>query len=359
MLSVRRWAVVVGGVAVLAALPAAIGALPIHQSNIGADQLLTRIRGSADTPYQGYAESTGGLALPVTQTFKDVADLFGETTELRAWYRGPADWRVDTITVAGESDVHAGPSGTWTWDYESNRATWTSGVHPPDVRLPIAADLLPTDLARRLLSEANAGQVHRLPAKRIAGRDAPGLRLIQHEPGSTIDHVDVWADAHTGLPLRVDVHGSGTTVLSTRFLDFSTRQPPRSDIAFVPPATAYVQTLDAPDIAAEINQFGDGTPPPALAGLPRNPALPAFGAIGVYGSGVTELVAVPLPDDVAFSLYRQLENSATTGKYGLTLSVGPLNMLLTDANVSGASWLLTGTVTAELLGRAASELAPA
>lgn len=359
MLSVRRWAVVVGGVAVLAALPAAIGALPIHQSDISADQLLARIRGSADAPYQGYAESTGGLALPVTQQFGDVADLFGETTQLRAWYRGTRDWRVDTITVAGESDVHAGPSGTWTWDYESNRATWTSAVHPPDARLPVAADLLPTNLARRLLSEANAGQVHRLPAKRIAGRSAPGLRLVPHQPGSTIDHVDMWADQRTGLALRVDVYGAGTTVLSTRFLDFSTRQPPRTDTAFVPPPTAHIQTLDAPDVAAEINQFGEITPPPSLAGLARNPALPAFGAIGVYGSGVTELAAVPLPDEVAFSLYRQLQGTATTGKYGLTLSVGPLSMLLTDADVSGGSWLLTGTVTPGLLSRAASELAAA
>lgn len=356
MLSVRRWAVVVAGVGVLAALPAAIGALPVHQSAIGAAQLLARIRDSAHAPYQGYAESTGGLALPVTQQFRDVADLFGETTQLRAWYRGPYDWRVDTITVSGESDVHATPSGTWTWDYETNRATWTSGLRPPDARLPIAADLLPTNLAQRLLSEANAGQVIRLPAKRIAGRSAPGLRLIPHASGSTIDQVDVWADARTGLPLRVDVHGSGTTVLSTRFLDFSTHRPSGSDTAFVPPPTAQVQTLDAPDIAAEINQFVGVTPPPSLGGLARNPALPAFGAIGIYGSGVTELAAVPLPDQVAFSLYRQLENTALTSKYGLALSVGPLSMLLTDADVSGGSWLLTGTVTPDLLSRAASEL---
>jgi hypothetical protein len=358
MLSVRRWAVVVGGVAVLAALPAAIGALPIRQSHIGADQLLARIRGSANTPYQGYAESTGGLALPVTQQFSDVANMFGETTQLRAWYRGPRDWRIDAITVAGESDVHVGPAGTWTWDYESNRATWTGGVRPPDARLPVAADLLPTDLARRLLSEAGAGQVHRLPAKRIAGRSAPGLRLIPHEPGSTIDRVDVWADERTGLPLRVDVHGSGATVLTARFLDFSTRLPSRSDTVFVPAPRARVQMLDAQDVAAEIDQFGGVTPPPSLAGLTRNPALPRFGSIGVYGSGVTELAAVPLPDGVAFSLYRQLENTAQTGKYGLTLSVGPLNLLLTSFNVSGGGWLLTGTVTPALLSRAASELAP-
>lgn len=348
----------VGGVTVLAALPAAISALPVPQSDIGAGQLLARIRASGDAPYQGYAESNGGLALPVTRQFSEVADLFGQTTQMRAWYRGPRDWRVDTITLAGESDVHASPAGVWTWDYESDRATWTGQSRPPDARLPIAADLLPTNLARRLLSEANPRQVHRLPAKRIAGRTAPGLRLIPHEPGSTIDHVDVWADERTGLPLRVDVHGSGTTVMSSRFLDFSAHLPSPSDIAFVPSATAHIQTFDEPDVAAEINEFAGVVLPPTLAGLPRNPALPTFGSIGVYGSGVTELAAVPLPDGVAFSLYRQLKDSAVTGKYGLTLSVGPLSMLLTKFDVSGEGWLLTGTVTPALLSRAASELKP-
>src|SRR6266536_1018980 len=154
MLSVRRWSVVAGGVAVLVALPAAIAALPVRQSKITATDLLVRIRHSSTTPYSGYAESFGGLSLPVTRQFTPVADLFGQTTQLRVWYRGRTDWRVDTITLAGESDVRAGPTGTWTWDYEDNTATWTGGAVDPDVRLPASGDLVPTNLARRLLSEA-------------------------------------------------------------------------------------------------------------------------------------------------------------------------------------------------------------
>ena len=345
-----------GGVAVLVALPAAIAAWPVSQSRISAADLLARIRGSANVPYSGYAESFGGLSLPVTRQFSTVTDLFGQTTQMRAWYRGGKDWRVDTITAAGETDVHAGPTGTWSWSFENNRATWTAGAVDPAVRLPTAADLLPTNLARRLLSEAAPAQVRRLDNRRIAGRSAPGLRLTPDVAGSTIQRVDVWADQRTGLPLRVDVYGSGTNVMSSRFLDFSTGRPSEHDTAFSPPPTARVETLGEPDIAAEIDQFGDATAPAVLAGVRRNPQLPSFGAIGVYGSGVTEFAAAPLPGRTAFSLQRQLKGTAVKTKYGMSVTIGPLSLLLTDPDLPGRSWLLTGTVTPNLLGAAAAQL---
>jgi hypothetical protein len=356
MLSVRRWSVVAGGVAVLVALPTVIGALPVRQSSITAADLLSRIRHSTGAAYSGYAESYGGLALPVTRQFNEVADLFGQTTQMRVWYRGRTDWRVDTIAASGESGLHANRAGTWTWDYESNTATWTGGLLDPAVRLPTAGDLLPTNLARRLLSEATPDQVRRLPAKRIVGRSVPGLRLTPHERGSTIEHVDVWADEGTGLPLRVDVFGSGTTVMSTRFLDFSTHEPSARDTRFTPPAGARLETQRQPDVAAELNQFGDMTAPSALAGVPRNPQLPAFGSIGIYGSGVTEFAAAPVPGRIAFSLRYQLESSAAKTKYGLALAIGPLSMLLTKFDLIGNAWLLTGTVTQATLARAAAQL---
>ena len=347
---------VAGGVAVLVALPVAIAAWPVSQSKISAADLLARIRGSANAPYSGYAESFGGLSLPVTRQFSTVTDLFGQTTQMRAWYRGSKDWRVDTVTVAGETDVHAGPTGTWSWSFEDNRATWTAGAVDPAVRLPTAADLLPTNLARRLLSEATPGQVHRLGNRRIAGRSAPGLELVPNVVGSTIERVDVWADQRTGLPLRVDVYGDGTNVMSSRFLDFSTGRPSAHDTAFSPPPTARVEMLGEPDIAAEIDQFGDATAPVVLAGVPRNPQLPAFGAIGVYGSGVTEFAAAPLPGRTAFSLQRQLNGTAVKTKYGQLVAIGPLSLLLTDPDRPGRTWLLTGTVTPDLLNAAAAQL---
>jgi hypothetical protein len=343
---------------VLAALPAVLNTLPVTQSSIAATDLLGRILHSRANAYSGYAESTGGLSLPVTSQFGDVADLFGDTTQLRVWWRGATDWRVDTIDPAGESDVHTSPRGTWTWDYEANRATWTGGSTSAPVRLPTAADMLPTTLAQRLLSQADPSEVSRLPAKRVAGRSVPGLRLTPDAPASTITHVDVWADPGTGLALRVDVAGDGASgpVVSSRFLDFSTRTPPAADTAFVPPRSAQQQTLDEPDMAAEIDQFGDITPPRTLAGLHRNAALPAFGSIGVYGIGVTELAAVPLPARLWFSLTRELADTATKTPSGLAMTIGPLSLLLANPDLLGDAWLLTGTVTAKTLSSAATQL---
>lgn len=348
-----------GGVAVLGALPAAIGAWPVAQSGIAADVLLGRIRHSDTVAYHGYAESEGSLALPVTRQFQNVGDLLGGTAQLRVWYRDALHWRVDAIDLTGETDVHRGPDGSWTWNYESNRATWTRqvGVSAP-VRLPAAADMVPANLARRLLSQARPGEVSRLPAKRVAGRDAAGVRLVPHDAASTIAHVDVWADTSSGLPLRVDVYGKGESgaVVTTRFIDVSLRAPAQSVLTFSPPPTARVRFQDEPDIAAAIDQLGYPTPPARLAGLRRNGDLHSFGAVGVYGSGVTELAAVPLPDNVSYALRRQIYDTAVEAPAGLEVGVGPLNLLLTPPDFTGMSWLLTGTVTLDTLATASAQL---
>ena len=360
-MSVWRWLVVLIGVAVLGALPAAIGSLPVQQSSISAADLLSRVMHSRTVGYSGYAESEGGLALPVTRQFSSVGDLFGDTTRLRVWWRDQFDWRVDTIGVTGESDVHATPTGSWTWNYEFGIATWMRAEKPPAVRLPAAGDLLPTTLAQRLLSQAQPGEARRLPARRVAGHSAPGLRLVPRAPESTITHVDVWADRATGLALQVQVYGEGAPgpVLTTRFLDFSAHTPAAATTAFSPPPGARIRNQELPDIAALIDQFGGTLPPRRLAGLARNSSLPPFGAIGVYGAGVTELAAVPLPDRLADSIHRELVGSAVKSPAGLAMTIGPLNLLLARPDRFGTSWLLTGTVTAKTLSTAATELARA
>jgi hypothetical protein len=355
--SVWRWLVVLCGVIALVALPTVIGAIPAQQSDIAAGELLSRITHPRAAGYSGYAESTGGLALPVTRQFSSVADLFGGTTQMRGWWRGEYDWRVDTVGFAGESDMHVRPSGTWTWDYESNRATWTEQTTPVQVRLPSAGDLLPTRLARRLLSQAAADEVSRLPSKRIAGRSAPGLRLRPRASQSTIDRVDVWADRATGLALRVDVFGKGSgRVLTSAFLDFSTRLPTVADTGFSPPSWARVRMQTEPDLIAAIDRFALVAAPAQLGGISRNTALPVSGAIGVYGVGVTEFAVVPLPDRVTFSVEEQLKGLASSTPDGLATTVGPLSLLLTKPDENGLSWLLTGTVTLRTLSAAAKQL---
>ena len=41
--------------------------------------------------FSGYAQSAGGLSLPVGDQLTDVADLLSDRTTMRAWYRGAHD----------------------------------------------------------------------------------------------------------------------------------------------------------------------------------------------------------------------------------------------------------------------------
>lgn len=356
--SAPRWGAVVAGVAVLAALPSLAGRLPTRGTDLPAAQLLARITGSAQVSYSGYAEAVGGLRLPLTDEFTGLVDLFGDRTRLRVWWRGAADWRVDTVDATGETDRHQDATGVWTWDYESGRVV-RSGQAP--VRLPVGADLEPAQLARRLLSEAAPTEVERLPAARVAGRSAPGLRLRPTDPHTTITHVDVWADATTGVPLRVAVYGAGADrpVLDTAYLDFSLRRPDAETTAFTPPPGDRVSIERSDDLATQIDRFAPYQPLDRLAGYPLRQRVDGLGGIGTYGTGVTALVALPVPGQVSRPLEQQLDKTPGLQKVsnGRLLTVGPLSLLLVEGSNGRPHWLFTGTVTAATLQQAAAELA--
>lgn len=345
------------GVAVLAVLPSLVALRPAGRSSLSAATLLAEIRGSGGHSYSGYAESVGGLGLPVTSQFNSVADLLGGKTQMRVWWRSSLDWRVDTESAFGESDVHRDTSGTWTWSYEGLRASRVVIQSEPTIRLPRSTDLLPPELARRLLSGATPAEVSRLPVRRVAGVDAVGLVLRPSQPGSSISRVEVWADAGTGLALRVDVFGaSDLAAVSTSFLDFSSAAPSARTTAFAPPPAARLSSSDGRDLASNIDTFAPVQPPASLAGLTRADRTD-LGAVGVYGRGVIELVAVPLWGNLKRSLQTQLTAAgASVDGARQELAVGPVSMLLQGDASGGTSWLLTGTVTPQTLRRAADEI---
>lgn len=360
MTSARRWLAVLAGTGLLVALPAVVAALPARTGTISAADLLRRITSSAGHPYSGYAEATGGLALPVTDRFGSVADLFGGRTQLRIWYRSSSDWRVDAIGFAGESDIHHDEAGDWNWNYESNSVERTGSAVAPQIRLPTATDLTPPELGRRLLSQAYPGEAGRIGSARVAGRNAPGLRLTPDQAVSSISAIDVWADPGTGLPLRVEVRGkqAGTPAMTSSFLDFSPAQPPADVTAFDPPPDARISESAFHDLVTDIDRLSAVLPPPRLAGLERNRNLPSLGSVGVYGRGVTELVAVPLPGRIAYAFGQDLADAtgADPDEPRLSLSIGPLNLMLSSPARPDSAWLLVGTVTAATLAAAASEL---
>ncbi|MDQ1733635.1 MAG: hypothetical protein QOK10_3794 [Pseudonocardiales bacterium] len=343
-----------------AALPSLFGAIPARSSSISSAELRGKIAASAGVGYSGFAESVGGLALPVTGQFDSLSGVLGDKNQLRVWYRSGSDWRLDRITLLGENDTYRSGGVTTTWSYENAVAEFSVARAAGAVRLPLISDLVPPELGRRLLSEATAGEVSRIGAKRIAGHDALGLRIRPSDLESTIDRVDLWADASTAIPLRVEVFGrdSAQPALGTSFIDFTSRTPAPSMTRFVLPAGVTSQFSSPVDLTDVINRFGDQQPPPRLAGTVRNLQLSMVGAVGVYGRGITEFVASPMFGRDTGSLRTQLRQTpgVTTTAQGLQIFVGPVGLLLTDRDASGRSWLVAGTVTGVTLQAAAREL---
>jgi hypothetical protein len=347
----------------LAALPSLVAALPASDDGTSAAELRDRALASTGVAFTGYAQSAGGLDLPVGDQLTDVADLFSDRTSMRAWYRGADDWRVDVVTPTGETDVHADAGGTWTWDYEGATATRSD---PSPLALPTASDLLPSALARRLLSEVDDDTISRIGAERVAGRDALGLRLVPAEPASSVARVDVWVDAASGVPLRVQVFGEDAAgpgdeaALDTGFLDFGLATPPAEVTAFaVPPGADVRQGEDARllQAAARAGRDGDRIAFPAeLTGLARRTIEGAPRGIGIYGRGITLLAVSPLPDRVAGPLRDALVSSpaAVVDDLGARISAGPLGLMLVRGPEGPV--LLAGTVSLDALAAAAGQL---
>ena len=353
----RRWAVVGALVVALLALPPLIRLLPATDADVTAGELRTRALATASLGFSGYAVSAGSLALPVTEQLGSVADLFSSRTHMRVWWRGPADNRVDVVTAAGETGTHRGPGATWTWQYETATAT-RAAANPLD--LPAPPDLLPSSLGRRLLSEATGGELTRAGARRVAGRDALGLRLTPTAPAASVRRVELWIDAATGLPLQVQVFQKGTsrTALDTRFLDLDLAIPDTAVTAFTPPPGATVREGREAEVVLEAGRrIRPVQLPDELAGLPRRRLDGVPQGIALYGSGVTLLAVAPVPGRLAQGLRNTLSASpdAVVDALGTRVAAGPVALMVVEPPGRGP-YVLTGTVTLDALAQAAGQL---
>jgi hypothetical protein len=354
MRPIHRWSLVALACALITLVPMAVRALPAHDQPVSAAQLLARIRASDDTTYSGMVETTGRLGLPISDHFTDVADLLGGDTRMRVWWRSSGDWRVDKLLATGEVDLFHHGNATIRWDYE--RAEAQTSVDP-SIRLPRDADLLPPALARRALDGATSSEVTRLPARRIAGIDALGLRLRPTDPRTSIDHVDVWADPATGLVLALEAYGDAAQpAITTAFTSITLRTPPPTDTTFHPAPGVHESVDDILDIADAANQFAPVLPPPRLAGLAKSPSSPD--AVGIYSSGLTQVMALPLQSRDAGYVADQLRTSgAATVAGALLLRAGPLGVYLVFSHDPfDFAWLVTGTVNDDTMVRAAADL---
>ena len=348
-----RWWAVLSLVGVLVLLPGVVGAWPAQEPSAAATTLLARVRVSDQVAWSGYGEARGDLVLPDVAALEDLPELISGTTRLRAWWRGPAQFRVDALALAGESDVVVSGDDTWTWESGDRVATLLHG--DVDVRLPRAADLLAPALGARLARSA-ALVVEARPARRLAGVDAAGLRLRPADPSSTtVDRVDLWVEPATGVALRVEVHarGEAEAALTSVLLDLDLTAPPASRTQFSPPADARVDVVEAPDLAAAADRFSPYLLPSTLAGLPRRTDTGDSLGVATYGSGLTALTVVPLRRRTAHRLLHDLEGSATSWREAQISTALVQGRVVLDRS---RAYLLIGTVPQELISTALAEL---
>jgi hypothetical protein len=309
--------------------------------------------------YSGLAESRGNLGLPSLPRLGALDDLLSGTIRARVWYAGPDSYRVDRLTPIGEEDTVRDPSGSWAWSAERRTAQRVEGQ--PALRLPEPYDLLPPELARRLAAPATAAELHPLPARRIAGRSVAGLRIVPAGT-TTLGRVDIWADPRTGVALRVDVTGRGSSspTVSSRFLDVRLGKPTTAVRPFEPPVDAQIDIDATPDLVATIDRFSPYQMPVRVADLRRSARVRGLqGGAATYGEGYAIVAVLPLQDRLAFSLLDRLALSPgqpvqipgakaaalLTRLAGTLLAVGPYQ-----------SFLIAGTVPLPTLIQAARDL---
>ncbi|GAA1944039.1 hypothetical protein GCM10009797_41300 [Nocardioides hwasunensis] len=328
--------------------------LPAGEADVGPTELLEQTRAAVDEPWSGTVETEGTLQLPDADRFGGVAALFGERTTLRAWWRDPEHWRVDRLLTTGETDIRRNGDTTLEWSFERAEATYS---RDPAIRLPRPADLVPPVLAERLLRGVSDADVSPLPTRRLAGESAAGLRVRPPSDLSSIGRVDIWTGQDSHLPLLVEVYATGqaTPSFTSSLTDVSTEPPTDDVLAFEPTARTDVSVDDVLDIADAANQYAPVRPPATAAGLDLGPA--SDGAVGVYGEGTAQLIAIPLRDREADALRTQM--AITPGVEQDTertvVSVGPLGVLLTGGDGDGG-WLLAGTLTRDALERAGRDV---
>lgn len=355
----RRWLLVAAGAAVLAgaeALPHPPGPVSVGPAADLRQRLLTAAAG----PYTGYAESTGRLGLPTLPQLESAVSLVTSTTRLRAFVASPLRYRVDELTPTGERGLYRRDELEGSWDSGQDQFTLLPG-NPP-LRLPRAADLLPPALAARLLRLAPDALLETLPARRVAGRDAAGLRVVPADPATTVGRVDVWADAGTGLPLAVEVAARAdpaTPLLRTAFVEVDERAP-AEDLLLpsLPPGAGFVRA-DGDAITGALRELGAPPAPPRLAGRDASLLPGGLPGVGVYGTGLAGFALVPLGRDIAD---RAVDGAGAAG--GVAVDVGrgravrlatPLLTLAVLARGRRGT-LLAGTVAADDLDRALREL---
>jgi hypothetical protein len=360
----RRWALVVGGVVLLCAMPVIDSALPVTVPHVAAAEVRGHILASEDRPYSGYAESDASFGLPAgLEGFSGVTSLLDGVTRMRVWQAAPNRWRVDVLSDVAENDTYQTRRGSYLWDSSSELLTQVLGQ--PPVRLPRAADLLPPALAIRLLREAGpkAG-VSELAPRRVAGIAAIGLRLTPDDADSTISQVDIWAEPSSWLPLQVEIFGrdSGQPAIETQFLQVSSWRPDQATLTPQRgPGTAFTQT-DASDLSGALSDLGPVILPVSLDGQARVATPAGFTQIGVYGRGLATFAVLEIDGSTGLNLIADARSGGGTPLkgphwFGVSITTRIINAVLVHPSAGEGTFVLAGFVKRQVLQAAATQIA--
>ncbi|GAA4983167.1 outer membrane lipoprotein carrier protein LolA [Yinghuangia aomiensis] len=235
-----------------------------------ADQVVAKIAGATNETLSGTVDLTTDLGLPALpgRGSADPSGLVSGTHTLRVAVDGPDRQRIGIRADLAEYNIVHNGRDVWTYDSRRNAATHTllpeqqagqagqtGQAKEPGTALPGAA-ITPQDAAAKLLDLAKQSgtTVTAAGTDKVAGRSAYKLRLAPAQPGSLLAGATVWADAETGVPLRVvvDTAKGGKPALDVGFTDVSFAKPAAGTFDFKPPSGAKVDEKNtAADDAAK------------------------------------------------------------------------------------------------------------
>ena len=239
-------AAVVAGVAVgLAAAPSS--ASPVLP-RLTAQQLLVKVQASSVRSLSGTVRVTAALGLPsLPDAQAGSASLSWQSFLLgshdaRIWVRGAAQQRVAVLGQLSEADIVHNGRNLWTYTSSTNTVTHTVLPRHPKSAAPETEAYSPVAVAKHLLAAVRPStSVSVARTQVVAGRAAYTLDVRPRDGRSTVRAVAIAVDAHTFLPLQVQVFGSGTSpAFQVGFSSISYATPAGSRFAFTPPAGAKV-----------------------------------------------------------------------------------------------------------------------
>jgi hypothetical protein len=354
--SAWRWSAVLAATILLFTLPAAVAALRRSEARAAPSVLLDKVVSSGTVRYQGYAESNAGLRLPEVPRAERVLELLAERVRMRVWWQSASAWRVDELGVIGEHGAYRDKSGLWVWDSERRAATRVEGV--PTVRFPRASDLLPPELGRRLAAVARPSEASRLPSRSVAGISAAGIRLTPSTSETTVEHVDMWVDPGSGLPLSVEItpRKSDAPIITSAFLDLNLGPPDPDVVRFQPPPDAAANFTETADFAQAVDRYSPFVLPEEIGGRPLLSSV--AGAGGTYGDGFALIAVLVLSERHSpFNDDEMTQVPTSVGPWGTARVVETplLNGMTFDRD--GITYVLGGTVPIDALEETAALLA--